>query len=245
MEEKKKYPLLEKEKKAGLYLTISFHLILLIIFLIYSIHSQLQKETSFVLDFTKQEEQEREVQEQQMKESVSEELDALIKQARSNNRAIRNVAVDASKPLKDDRNKNPRQIYDEAEELQKRLDASRREAQQNRDDEENVAIQQTEEDTQTTTYSGPSVLTWRLDGRNLIYPHIPAYKCQAGGDVAVAIIVNRKGSVVATRLLESVSSTDQCLIQAALKSASRTRFSSSSDADERQAGEIVFRFLPQ
>ena len=51
---------IEKDDKAGFYLTIIFHLVLINILLIYSINLTASKETSFVLDFTKYEELEKE-----------------------------------------------------------------------------------------------------------------------------------------------------------------------------------------
>ena len=120
---------IDNDEKAGLYLTIIFHLVLLIIILAYSIHRTVSQETSFVLDFTRQEELEREQEIKEFKESVSAELDELIAQSRQS--APRNVAVDASRSgerLRDDRSTNPSEVYDEARRLQEKLDASRREA---------------------------------------------------------------------------------------------------------------------
>ena len=48
-----------KEDRAGLYLTVIFHLTVIIVLLLYSIDSTLKREESFVLDFSKQEEIER------------------------------------------------------------------------------------------------------------------------------------------------------------------------------------------
>ncbi len=234
---------INKEDKAGLYLTISFHLIVLIVFLAYSIHSTIKQETSFVLDFTKQEELEKQQELLEFKESVSEELDALIAQAQS--KTPRNVAVDAGAKLRDDRNSNPSEVYDEAEKLQKKLDASRREAEAASDDEENIALSTTQEKKVEETYTGPSVVSWRLDGRKAINLSIPAYKCEGGGDVSVAIVVNRRGYVIAAKIVESVSSADPCLCDYAVKAANRSRFSRSDSAPEKQAGEILYRFIAQ
>ena len=44
------------EDKAGLYITIIFHLVVIIVLLAYQIDSTLKREESFVLDFSKQEE---------------------------------------------------------------------------------------------------------------------------------------------------------------------------------------------
>lgn len=238
---------IDNDEKAGLYLTVIFHLILIIVILAYSIHRTVSQETSFVLDFTKQEELEREREIQAFKESVSAELDELIAQSRQS--ALRNVAVDASRSgerLRDDRSANPSEVYDEARRLQEKLDASRREAQEAMDSEDNVAIGQKKEETKSKeTYVGPSVLSYRLEGRKGQSLPIPAYKCIGGGDVTVAIIVNRKGYVVNVKVVENVSSPDVCLQDYAMRAAKRSRFTASSTAPERQAGEIVYRFIAQ
>lgn len=229
-----------------MYLTLIFHLILIIVLLAYSIKRTVSQETSFVLDFTKQEELERQEELVKFKESVSRELDELI--AESKGQPLRNVAVDASKSgsqLKDDRSNNPSEVYDQARKLQEKLDASRREAEAEMATEDHVEVGSKEEIKTTETYTGPSVLSWRLEGRRKQSLPIPAYKCMGGGDVTVAIVVNRKGYVVATKVVENVSSADACLIDYAIKAAKRSRFNSSSDAPERQAGEIVYRFIAQ
>ena len=186
-----------------------------------------------------------------MQESVKEELDAeidaLLNASRSQNaRSVRNVAVDASEPLRDDRHDNPEDIYRDARELQERLDRTRREIEEASDDEDNIAVSDGKSDkSKKETYTGPAVISYSLDGRKAMSLPVPAYKCMGGGDVSVSIIVNRKGYVVGTKIIESVSSPDQCLRDYALRAAGRSRFTASQDAPERQAGEIVYRFLAQ
>ena len=77
-----------KENKAGLYLTIIFHLVVVIVLLVYQIDSRIKAESSFVLDFTKQEEIEKEQKLQEMKTEVSKRLDDLIAAARASNKEI-------------------------------------------------------------------------------------------------------------------------------------------------------------
>lgn len=235
------------EYKAGVYLTVIFHLVLVIILLSWSIHVQLAKDTSFLIDFSMQEEMERQEARQRMKESVSAELDELLEQSLSQNRRdIRNVAVDASEPLKDDRYEHPEDIYKDARELQERLDRSRQEVEDAADSRENVSVYRKDRERKgREKYSGPSVISYSLDGRKAMSLPVPAYKCIGGGDVSVSIIVNRKGYVVGTKIIESVSSPDQCLRDYALKAAARSRFAASQNAPERQAGEIVYRFIAQ
>ena len=247
----KKFLTVDSGDKAGLYLTVICHLVLLIILLSWSIHAQLRKDTSFLIDFSAQEEEERLAEQIRMQESVKEELDAeidaLLNTSRNQNaRSVRNVAVDASEPLRDDRHDNPEDIYRDARELQERLDRTRREIEEASDDEDNIAVSDGKSDkAKKETYTGPSVISYTLDGRKAMNLPVPAYKCMGGGDVSVSIIVNRKGYVVGTKIIESVSSPDQCLRDYALRAAGRSRFTASQDAPERQAGEIVYRFISQ
>ncbi len=231
----------KKDNNAGLYLTISFHLIVLIIFLSYSINSVIQEESSFLLDFSKQEQIEEEIAEQEMKESVSRELDELIAQANS----PRNVIVDANSPLRDDRNSNPSRLYQEAEDLQRKLDANKLETEKYLNNNEEAVPVYKETPIEESSYKGPSVISYRLDNRKAVSLPIPAYKCVGGGDVTVSIIVNQRGYVKTAKILEPVSSPDKCLQEYALKAAKRSRFTSSSTAPDRQAGDIVYRFIAQ
>ena len=123
-----------KEDRAGLYITVIFHLAVLVILLATQLGFSLAKENSFVLDFTKQEELEKLQREVEMQEQVARNLEDQL--ARQPQQRIRNVAVDAGSKLKDDRFKNPSEVYDEARELQRKLDASKRDAlsQQARDE---------------------------------------------------------------------------------------------------------------
>ena len=108
-------------------MTIAVHLVLLIVLLSSRIGYLIQEESSFVLDFTKEEEIERLEKEEAIKEEVSKELDDIL----AGRTPVRNVVVDAGsrgRNLRDDRFKNPNQVYDEARELQKKLDAAREEA---------------------------------------------------------------------------------------------------------------------
>ncbi|MBQ2132691.1 MAG: hypothetical protein II202_01235, partial [Bacteroidales bacterium] len=191
-----------KEKKVGFYSTIIFHLVVLIIFLLTAIHGIVSEETSFVLDFSKLEEIEKIEKLEELKQQASKELDDLLSGRASN--SYRNVAVDRSnQPLRDDRFKNPNQVYDEARELQRKLDASRAAAlREQGSDDVASANKDNLPDSNAPQYKGPSVISYSLDGRKSISLPVPAYKCQGGGDVSVQITVNRKGYVVAAQVIE-------------------------------------------
>ena len=109
------------EDKAGLYVTVIFHLTVIIILLASQIDNQLRKEESFVLDFSKQEEIEQRLKEEAFKEDISKRIDELIEMSRRSSEPVRNIAVDAGSTLKDDRNTDADQLYKDAERLAQEL----------------------------------------------------------------------------------------------------------------------------
>ena len=234
-----------KEDKAGLYITIIFHLVVIIVLLAYQIDSTLKKEESFVLDFSKQEEIERIRKEEAFKEDISKRLDDLIAAARSSSDPVRNIAVDAGSRLKDDRNTDADQLYKDAERLAQEL----RDGQQLEDAREETVEMETprkkEDNSKKKEYSGPSVLSYNLDGRKASHLKIPAYRCYGSGDVTVIITVNNAGMVVNAKVLDSVSSSDKCLRDFAVRAARLSRFSAPATAPPNQTGEILYRFIAQ
>lgn len=233
------------EDKAGLYITIIFHLVVIIVLLAYQIDSTLKREESFVLDFSKQEEIEQRQKEEAFKEDISRRLDDLIAAARSSSEPIRNIAVDAGSKLKDDRNTDADQLYKDAERLAQEL----RDGQQLEDAREETVELKPEkkksDDSKKNEYSGPSVLSYNLDGRKASHLKIPAYRCYGSGDVTVIITVNNAGQVVGAKVLDAVSSNDQCLRNFAVRAARLSRFSASTTAPANQTGEILYRFIAQ
>ena len=109
---------MKSDEKAGLYITIIFHLVVISVLLVCQISSALKRENTFVLDFSKQEKVEKETAERNLKEEVSERLDRMLAEAAGV--PIRNVAVDRG-ALKDDRNTNAEELYKDAEQLAKDL----------------------------------------------------------------------------------------------------------------------------
>ena len=236
------------ESRAGLYLTVIFHLTVIIVLLLYQIDSTIRKEESFVLDFSKQEEIERIEKEEAFREDISRRLDDLISAAQSSGAPIRNIAVDASRAqLKDDRGTDAEQLYKDAERLAQDLRNGHKDAIEEDAREETVEMQHQHkpEDRNRKEYSGPSVLSYTLDGRKASHLPIPAYRCYGAGDVTVIIKVNNSGQVVSAKVMEDISSTDNCLRSFAIRAARLSRFSASTTAPANQAGEIVYRFIAQ
>ena len=235
---------LSQEDKAGLYTTVIVHLGLLIALLIAGLHFSLQKENSFVLDFSKMEEVER-MQEEIAKLQKEAELQQAIAeklQRELGSTPVRNVAVDRS-ALKDDRGTDAEQLYKDAERLAKELNAG---YELPEEDVAEAAPHKKEESTQKPqTYSGPSVVSYMLEGRKASKLPIPAYRCMGAGQVTVLIVVDPAGTVIGAKVDESVSSTDGCLRAFAVRAARLSKFSASASAPAKQAGNIVYEFIAQ
>lgn len=243
---------INKEDQAGLYITVIFHLAVIIVLLAGGITAALRGESSVMLDFSAQEAEEKALQETEFKEKISRQLDELIygdAAPAASASDIRNIAVDASSQLKDDRNTDADKLYQDAERLRQELSGGRNAALQDEDmtgDAVDLGHESKErKDRKGKEYSGPSVVSYNLDGRKASRLSIPAYRCIGGGDVTVIITVDNAGYVVNAKILEDVSSDDRCLREFAIRAARMSRFSSSSSAPLKQQGEIVYRFIPQ
>lgn len=233
-----------EDNRAGLYFTAIFHLAVIIVLLLVGIGSELGVEGSFVMDFSKQEQKEKEIKEEEFRESISRRLDELISGAAAP--MVRNVTVDNNAPLKDDRGTDADELYRENERLQRDLKGldSRYEDAVN----ETVDLKpepQKKESAPQKAYSGPSVLRWTLDGRRASSLKVPAYKCYNAGDVTVMIKVNNQGTVVYAKVVDELSSEDECLRKEAVRAARLSRFSIKTDAPANQPGEITYRFIAQ
>ncbi|MBQ5984290.1 MAG: energy transducer TonB [Bacteroidales bacterium] len=236
---------LSADQKAGLYITAIVHLAVIIVLLVAQIGYQIKRENTFVLDFTKQEEKEKVKQEEELRQSAAEKLEQLI--AAAAGIPIRNIAVNRSPgQLKDDRNTDAEKLYRDAERLAKDLkDGQNR--QENPDDYANVPdpVRNEERNQPKKTYSGPSVLSWSLEGRKASHLPIPAYRCMGFGQVTVIITVNNNGQVINAKVDEGASSSDSCLRNFAIRAARLSRFNISQTAPSRQMGTITYAFIAQ
>ena len=115
---------MKKEDRAGLYTTVIIHLAVLIVLLATTLGFSIQKENSFVLDFSKLEELERlqaEVERLQKEAEFQQAIhDKLERDLGAAGASIRNVVVDRGS-LKDDRGTDADQLYKDAERLAREL----------------------------------------------------------------------------------------------------------------------------
>lgn len=240
---------LQSEDKAGLYITVIVHLAVIIVLLAGSIGASLGRENSFVIDFSREEalerrmlEEKRQEEEAAWDEEISRKLEEMI--AGNDASQYRNVAVNRS-ALKDDRGTDADQLYKDAERLAKDLrdGVEADEPDDNYVEVNNKSTKPSEK--KQAEYSGPSVVSYTLDGRKASSLPIPAYRCYGGGMVTVIITVDNSGRVVNAKVQEGVSSTDRCLREFAVRAARMSRFSSDPKAPPRQTGDIVYMFIAQ
>lgn len=234
---------MRKEDRAGLQLTIIVHLVVLIVLLLWGIGRELANENSFVLDFSKQEEIEKQQEQAEFQEDISRRIDDIIAKANRDN-PVRNVAV--SSELRDDRHSaaEAKAIMGDADRLARELKAGYK-SDIEEDAREEVVEYKQEKSAEKHEYSGPSVLSWTLEGRKASHLPIPAYRCYGAGTVSVAIAVDQQGKVVNAKVNDSASAEDKCLRDFAIRTARLSRFNRDMSAPVRQAGEIVYSFIAQ
>ena len=234
---------LTPDQRAGLYITVSIHLAVIIVLLAARIGYEVQRENSFVMDFTAQEAAEKLQERIRMQQRIEAQLEQMISDP--GGVPIRNVTVDRSS-LKDDRGTDADELYREAERLAKELQEGQSRADESQDSFAAIQEEKKEKKTeQAKPYSGPSVLSWSLDGRKASRLPIPAYRCYGGGEITVIITVNNRGDVLNAKVDENVSSRDRCLQEFAVRAARLSKFSASVDAPARQMGTITYSFIAQ
>ena len=235
---------LTPDQKAGLYITAIVHLAVIIVLLLCQIGYSVQRENTFVLDFTKQEEKEAQEQQEELHRSALAQLESMLSAARS--QPVRNVTVNRSQ-LKDDRNTDADQLYRDAERLAQDLKDGQHRQMDNPEDfvQDPVAPPVDPKPRKQETYSGPSVLSWSLDGRKATHLPIPAYRCIGAGEVTVIITVNTQGTVVDAKVDDGASSKDCCLRGFATRAARLSKFNASTTAPARQMGTITYLFIAQ
>ena len=235
------------DKLAGILITVSIHLAVIIVLLLTIVHPRLKKEqTVMELDFSTQEKIEELEKQLARSKALNEKLDRMLEEegVTPEKSKIKNLRVNSA--LKDDRGTDAEQLYKDAERIQKEYEQN-----MSRKDDDLVAISPKDSahnDTtrsQDETYTGPSVLSYSMEGRKGSYLPIPAYKCIGSGEVTVIVTIDPSGKVLQAKIQDDISSSDKCLREYALKAASQSRFSQKSDAPARQIGNIVYEFIAQ
>ncbi len=241
----------------GLMGTLAFHMVLLIFLLLFKLNSPMrfiETEILFAIpdDIVEQIEMENKRIEEEIiekqKEKVSTSVDELLK----------SIAV--NKDLKTENRETPtandldEMIDDIKQELKgyesNNYSANKKELEDFKRDSASLANERKEQlkadSIKNVEYSGPSSVFYSLKGRKKLILPIPVFKCEGSGRVRVEITVNRQGKVIKAIVIEKESDTyDDCLFEAALSAAYRSRFNTDNNSHQKQIGSITFNFIKQ
>ncbi|MEA1878046.1 MAG: hypothetical protein U9N86_14425 [Bacteroidota bacterium] len=238
------------DKKNGLIGSLAFHLLLVIIFLLFKINGE-KKQYYEGVELDLMTLQELAFMEFQTPEDFSEPEDGVT---------ARNIAVnqqeDRIERFEDYENYNlSEQSVNNIVENRIQEDINKIIEDNNLNPEDNelpdIAVEPIDvyvpkELEEEQIYEGPTNIYFSLTDRKITRLIVPVYKCQGGGLIQVEIRVNRRGKVEWTSVDTAVSTTSNpCLLAAAKKAASQTRFNFSTKATILQAGTITFRFIAQ
>lgn len=232
----------------GLLGTISFHLLLIIIFLLFRINGERKHQTEGIeLDL-------KTLEELAMLEFETPEYE------NNQDRLARNIAVDQTEDRIErfEDYENYRMSGQSVSDLvknriQEDVNKIIEENNLNPTDDElpDIATQPLDiytpkELKEDQVYEGPTNIYFTLDGRKITRLIVPVYQCEGGGLVQLDIRVNRRGKVEFVSVDNATSTTsDPCLIDAAKDAAKRTLFSFDAGAPFLQQGSITFRFIAQ
>lgn len=239
------------DHQLGIYTTVIVHLVIFLFLAVNSIRVQLGKQ-SVVIDFVHQAEPEKTPEELELEElaRLEDEIQELMKQ--NNIRPavnLPNIVVNAGAAGKGEGgggeyggSQRSLGTFTERSRQEKVEEKKEIKAIEGSDD---ASVYHEEKQAQGENYSGPSVVSYLLEGRQALSMPIPAYKCRGGGDVVVLITVDKMGYVVGAEVDKKKSSTDSCVQEAACEAAMKAKFTTSPTGAFSQKGNIVYRFVPQ
>lgn len=227
---------------AGIYITVIFHLTVIIVFAAVQIGTYAFEEKSFLFDFSRQEAEEKRIEEEKFKESISRQLDEMIRMAKTpviNDEEVRNVAVDAGAKESSDKAHNSSDDRNSAANLAQDIHENAI------DEAVDLNHNQDKPKENGKAYKGPATVTYNLEGRKASRLKVPAYKGLGSGKVTVAITVDPQGNVIKAKIVEAASTNDPWLQELALEAAKNSRFNNSKTAPSRQNGTITYLFIAQ
>lgn len=159
--------------------------------------------------------------------------------------------------LRDDRGTNTSEINESAKDIAEGMAANRAayeagmaeaqsilDAERNRDKQGGNKSDKNSKKGEDAKYKGGVTVRYSFKDpvrtkRELI---IPAYKCEAGGQVVIEVTLNNGGEVTSARVKEGG---DERMREEALKAARASLFNIDNTAPARHTGTIVYTFIPQ
>lgn len=239
-----------KEHRHGVMGTVIFHLVLAIFLVCVGI-SRLDSQQRMEIEIDmpepeivqqKQEEQKKKVQ--ILQQSADEEV----------NEMLRSLAVNEDAVKRNAETQPHERVEEYIEQIQEEIDSDyggRYRANKNKHyKEDSIRVQRDKKERmldslQSTVYVGKSSVSYNIKGRYKTYLPIPVYKCEFGGKIVVAVVVNRQGRVIKAEVVDAESNKDDSLREVAVDAALKSEFNVDEKAPERQAGTITYNFVKQ
>jgi len=236
------------EHLIGILGTVIFHLVIVIIFLVFKIASVRNLMDAIItIDFEETELQDFPIDPVQEKDIEFDQYVADYLESERSNIPV-NVAARLDEQLSTDRfvdELTEEMSLNRSEEML-RSEERLRELQEMESEENIIAEADEPEDKDPVVFKGKTNIYYSLENRYHMRLPVPVYKCEGFGIVEVQIFVDQKGYVVnamVPNLGESMN--DICLAEAAKIAALATKFNSNFDAPLRQQGTITYHFQPQ
>ncbi len=240
--------------RVGLLVTVVLYLIAAILFVSYKIIVLENPTTTMYIDLVDPNEPEEPKPElEEPKPEPIRRLEANYEPV-SNRISDQNAKMDAS--LRDDRGTRVDQLMEEAERVQRELEAGQQAFRSGMDElaemskrsrmpkssSSQVKLEGGSE-RKTVKVQGNVTVSYNLAGRYATYLHVPAYQCREGGTVVVGITVNREGEVTSAAVEQA--SPGDCIAERAVQAARASRFNADASAADRQRGTITYVFVAQ
>ena len=239
-----------KEHRHGVMGTVIFHLVLAIFLVcvgISRLDSQQRMEIEIDMpepEIVQQKQEEQKKTEQILQQSADEEV----------NEMLRSLAVNEDAVKKNAETQPHERVEEYIEQIQEEIDSDyggRYRANKNKHyKEDSIRVQRDKKERmldslQSTVYVGKSSVSYNIKGRYKTYLPIPVYKCEFGGKIVVAVVVNRQGRVIKAEVVDAESNKDDSLREVAVDAALKSEFNVDEKAPERQTGTITYNFVKQ
>ena len=239
-----------KEHRHGVMGTVIFHLVLAIFLVcvgISRLDSQQRMEIEIDMpepEIVQQKQEEQKKKEQILQQSADEEV----------NEMLRSLAVNEDAVKRNAETQPHERVEEYIEQIQEEIDSDyggRYRANKNKHyKEDSIRVQRDKKERmldslQSTVYVGKSSVSYNIKGRYKTYLPIPVYKCEFGGKIVVAVVVNRQGRVIKAEVVDTESNKDDSLREVAVDAALKSEFNVDEKAPERQTGTITYNFVKQ
>ncbi|MCK5908096.1 MAG: hypothetical protein KAG37_10910 [Flavobacteriales bacterium] len=228
-------------KNVALLGTITFHVVLFAVFT--HVHLKVNKpehSADLVINFIDQKEIETPIEEEEIVEKADllKEFDGPITNqasSRSNEKSVEDLRS-SMKSLEGARDDSDTDLF--SDDAKKRNIPTTKNKQVDKTDGKGEAERKSE-----NAFTGRSTINYYLKNRyNNKLPN-PIYTCISGGKVYIDIKVNQQGKVIDASFNKSKSTTsNECLVETALKYAKRSKFNSDFKASDPQKGYITYDF---